>query len=164
MATAIWIKNELEQCGYRYEELHHEEAYTAQDVAHREHVSGHRMVKVVGVIADGRPVELVLPASRRVDLDAVREMIGADQVRLATEDELATYFTDCERGAIPPLRHWQAIPVWMDATMCVEGPIVFQAGTHRDAVRMNFEDWYRLVGPRLGRFSMPPTGKPEFFE
>jgi Ala-tRNA(Pro) deacylase len=155
MATATWIKSELDQCGIVYDELHHLDAFTAQDMAHREHVTGHRVAKVVIVIADGRPVELILPASRRVDLDAAREVLGVDHVRLATEDEIAAYFTDCERGAIPAMRHWQGVPVWMDATMCVEGDIVFPAGTHRDAVRMRFHDWFRLVGPRLGRFSVP---------
>jgi len=155
MSTATWVKNELDQCGVSYKELRHPDAFTAQEVAHQEHVSGHRVAKVVGVIADGRPVELVLPASRRIDLEAVRDILGVEHVRLATETELTRYFTDCEPGAVPPLRHWQGIPVWMDATMSVEGPIVFQAGTHRDAVRMEFTDWFRLVGPRLGRFTRP---------
>src|SRR3712207_7396677 len=44
-------------------------------------VSGHRVAKVVGVLADGRPVELILPASRRVMLDRVREVLGAAEVR-----------------------------------------------------------------------------------
>ena len=43
MATATWVRNELDQQGIAYEELHHEDAYTAQEVAQREHVSGHRV-------------------------------------------------------------------------------------------------------------------------
>jgi Ala-tRNA(Pro) deacylase len=69
MATATWIRQELDQRGVAYQEMHHPEVYTAQEVAQREHVSGHRVAKVVCVIADGRPIELVLPASRRVNLD-----------------------------------------------------------------------------------------------
>jgi Ala-tRNA(Pro) deacylase len=85
MATATWIRSELDQRGIPYEELHHLDAYTAQEMAQREHISGHRVAKVVGVMADGRPVELILPASRRVMLDRVRALLGADTARLATE-------------------------------------------------------------------------------
>ena len=88
MSTATWIRDELDRRGISYEETHHPDAFTAQEVAHQEHVSGHRVAKVVCVMPDGRPVELVLPAARRVDLDRVRELLGAAEVRLATEAEM----------------------------------------------------------------------------
>ena len=160
MATATWIKNELEHCGAAYEELHHPDAYTAQTVAQREHVSGHRVAKVVVVMADGRPVELILPASRRIALDRVREALGTRDVRLATEDEIEDYFSECEVGALPALRHWQGVDVVMDNSLKTDGDIVFQAGTHRDAVRMSFNDWFALVGPRVELFSEPDLRLP----
>jgi Ala-tRNA(Pro) deacylase len=154
MSTATWIKNELEQQGVSFEERHHPQVYTAQAVAQCEHVSGHRMAKVVVVMADGRPVELILPASRRVVLDWVREILGAREVRLATEHEMEQHFTDCEPGAIPALRHWAGVEVLMDRSLRVDGDILFQAGTHCDAIRMRFDDWFRLVNPRVEMFSM----------
>ena len=45
MATASWIKSLLDQRGVPYEELHHREVFTAQEVARSEHVSGHRLAK-----------------------------------------------------------------------------------------------------------------------
>src|SRR5438552_2675305 len=136
MSTATWMRNELEQKGVPYEELHHPEAYTAQAVAQREHITGHRVAKVVVAMVDGRPVELVLPASRRVRLDRVRDLLGAREARLATEDEMSRYFTECEPGAIPALRHWPNVDILMDQSLRVAGDILLQAGTHCDAVRM----------------------------
>jgi Ala-tRNA(Pro) deacylase len=153
MATATWIKDMLEEQGVAYKECHHDLAYTAQSVAEREHVSGHHVAKVVVVIADGRPVELVLPASRRVLLESVRGILGAKNIRLATEDELDYYFEDCELGAMPALRHWDDIDVVMDSSMKVDGDILFQAGTHYDAVRMRFDDWMALVKPPIASFT-----------
>ena len=63
MATATWIKSLLDEQGVPYEERRHPEVFTAQEVAQREHVSGHRLAKVVALMADGTPVEAVLPAS-----------------------------------------------------------------------------------------------------
>ena len=155
MATPLWIRKMLERRGIAFEELHHPEVYTAQEVAQREHVSGHRVAKVVVVMADGRPVELILTASRNVNLDRVRTVLHANEVRLATEAEMEKFFTDCEVGAIPPLRHWKDVVVLMDRSLNVEGQILFQAGTHADAVRLNFRDWYEMVNPQVATFSEP---------
>jgi Ala-tRNA(Pro) deacylase len=145
----------LELRGIPFEEMHHHEAYTAQEVAQREHVSGHRVAKVVVVIADGRPVELILPASRHVNLSRVRTVLGVREVRLAAEAEMERYFTDCEVGAIPALRRWKDVSVLMDRSLNVEGDILFQAGTHADAVRLKFWDWYEMVQPQVATFSDP---------
>jgi Ala-tRNA(Pro) deacylase len=151
----------LEQRGVYFEELHHPEVFTAQAMAQTEHVSGHRVAKVVGVIADGQPLELILPASRRIDLDRLRLVLGTPKVRLASEDEITSCFTDCERGAIPALRHWGNLGVWMDASLMNAGDIIFQAGTHCDAIRMHFDDWFRMVQPRVATFTVPI--KPESY-
>jgi Ala-tRNA(Pro) deacylase len=145
----------LELRGIPFEELHHREAYTAQEVAQREHVSGHRVAKVVVAMADGRPVELILPASRHINLDRVRTVLHAHEIRLAAEAELAQFFTNCEVGAIPALRHWKDVDVLMDRSLNVEGKILFQAGTHADAVCLNFRDWYEMVNPQVATFSEP---------
>jgi len=147
----------LQRRGISFIELHHPVVYTAQELAEQEHVSGHRVAKVVVVMVSGRPFELVLPASRQVELNRVRTILGTRDVRLATEGEMERFFDDCEVGAVPPLRHWEGVEVLMDRSLNVEGDIVFQAGTHRDAVRVNFRDWYKMVNPQVASFSRPPA-------
>ena len=160
MATATWIKSMLQRRGVAHEELRHRVAFTAQEVAQSEHVSGHCLAKVVVVLADGRPVELILPASRRVVLERVRRLLGAAEVRLASEAEMDRIFTDCETGAIPPLRHWRDVAVLMDASLSNARELVFQAGTHEDAVRLKFQDWLSLVKPRVEFFTEPEHTSP----
>lgn len=153
MSTATWVKDLLDEQGLVYEEMHHADAYTAQVVAQKEHVTGHRVAKVVVILADGRPVELILPASRHVNLDKVRGFLQAQEVRLASEQEMHEHFPDCEVGALPALRHWPGVDVIMDSSMRVKGDIIFQGGTHRDAIRMNFDQWFHIVDPRVEDFS-----------
>ena len=155
MTSTSWIKDMLEKRGVAYELLHHRVAFTAQEVARSEHVSGDNLAKVVVVIADGRPVELIVPASRRVELDRVRKLLCASAIRLASEAEMERIFTDCETGAIPPLRHWKDVTVLMDTSMSNAQDLVFQAGTHEDAVRLKFQDWFALVKPRVEYFCVP---------
>jgi Ala-tRNA(Pro) deacylase len=159
MASATWVRNELEQRGIVYEDLHHPEAYTAQQLAEREHISGHRVAKVVCIVADDKPVELVLPASRRVRLDWAGELLHARDVRLASEKELGQFFTDCEVGAIPALRHWKGVDVIMDGHLRCDGDIYILGGTHRDAIRIRFDDWMELVNPRVECFSEPADAR-----
>jgi len=143
----------LEQRGVAFEETHHREVFTSQEVAQGEHISGHRLAKVVAVVADGRMIELVLPASRRVVLEKVRRMLGADQLRLASEPEMDRVFRDVDTGAIPALRHWNDVEVVMDESLRTEGRIVLQGGTHEDSISLDFREWYALVRPRVGAFS-----------
>jgi len=65
------------------------------------------------------------------------------------------FFTDCEIGAIPPLRYWKDVDVLMDRSLNVEGDIVMQAGTHTDAIRLRFKEWYETVNPRVATLSDP---------
>jgi Ala-tRNA(Pro) deacylase len=159
----MWIKNMLRKRGVPYEEYTHREAFTAQQLAQVEHMSGHRVAKVVIAMADGLPVELILPATRRVDLDKLRTVLGAFAIRLATETEMEDFFPGCEPGAIPPLDHWPGVPVVMDASMRVAGTILFQAGTHQDAILAHFLDWFDAVKPRVADFTEPYT-MPELVE
>jgi hypothetical protein len=45
----------------------------------------------------------------------------------------------------------------MDRSLNAEGDILFQAGTHTDAIRLNFRDWYELVRPQVATFSREPA-------
>lgn len=160
MVSPRWVHDTLTEGRVAYEDLHHVTAYTAQELAHREHCSGHHVAKVVVAIADGQPILVVVPASRRVLLEEARKALDAVQIRLATEAEIAKTFPDCETGAVPPLRHWGGVAVLMDHTLESSETILFTAGTHVDAIRMRFRDWYRLVNPLPGLFSEPESVMP----
>jgi Ala-tRNA(Pro) deacylase len=140
--------------GVPYTVQHHPKAYTAREVAAIEHISGDRLAKVVMVVADETLVMLVLPASERVYLPQVRTVLGANEVRLAEEWEFARHFPDCELGAMPPFGNLYDIPVYVDSTLAAEAEISFQAGTHTDTMSISYDDFARLVKPRVAAFSL----------
>jgi Ala-tRNA(Pro) deacylase len=154
MSMPKWIERTLEQEHVRFHSRHHRPRFTSQEVAAEEHVSGHRLAKVVVVKADDGMVEVVVPASQRINMEAVRRELGCQNCRLASEPEIAERFDDCEVGAIPPLRHWPDVQILMDRHLFqLRGPLLFQAGTHEDAIEMEFADWYRITQPRDGDFT-----------
>lgn len=159
MAVRAWIKEHLDQQGVKFQEHHHRPAFTMQEVAAAEHVSGYHVAKVVVAIADERPVLLVLPATNQVDLGLAKTSLGFEDLRLASEPEIAKHFPDCEVGAVPPLKHWRGVEICMDRSMAHFGEFLFQAGTHEDAILMEFKDWLKLVEPRTADFArLAPTG------
>ncbi|HWB12154.1 MAG TPA: YbaK/EbsC family protein [Pirellulales bacterium] len=155
MTAQNWIRQILHKRRIPFQEVHHAEGFTSQDVARQTHMSGRRVAKVVIAMADGLPVELVLPATRHVVMDRLRKVLNAHDVRFATEHEIERCFADVEPGSIPPLPHrqWHEVPVIMDEAMKVDGELLIQAGTHTDAVRLQFDDWFKLVKPRVEQFS-----------
>jgi Ala-tRNA(Pro) deacylase len=154
MSMPRWIPEALSQEHVRYSVRHHRPCFTSQEVAAEEHVSGHRLAKVVIVKADDELAVIVLPASQQLDLEAVRQAMPCTDCRLATEEEIAERFSDCEVGAIVPLRHWEGVPILADSRLlAAKEPLVFQAGTHEDAIEMTSSDWQRVAQPRVGRFA-----------
>ncbi|MDE2292453.1 MAG: YbaK/EbsC family protein [Elusimicrobia bacterium] len=159
MGARPWVTEAVRRTGAVFAEVHYPEAYTAQQLAHREHVSGHRVAKVVVVYADGKPTMLVLPASHRVNFDRLREALKAKEISLASESEVAGLFPDCETGAEPPLRHG-GLEMLMDREMRVDGDILFNAGTHEDGIMMPFAAWFGLAHPRVEAFAVEPGRMP----
>lgn len=143
------LQEYLASKGVSFEVEQHRVAYTAQEVAAAEHISGKQVVKVVVALADGKMVMLALPASRRVDLEKLKAQLGVGELRLAKEEEFAVLFPDCEVGAMPPFGHLYGVPVYVDQELTGLPEIVFQAGSHTETVRMRYADYAELVEPQV---------------
>ncbi len=128
---------------------HHPARYTAQEVAAAEHISGEAVAKVVVLKADGRHVMCVLPATRTVDMDKARQAVGAGTVALATEDEIADIFPDCEVGAMPPFGTEYDLETYLDAHLAEDEQILIPAGRHEDSVLLAWKDYERLARPTV---------------
>jgi Ala-tRNA(Pro) deacylase len=84
------------------------------------------------------------------------ELIGARQVSLAKEWEMAELFPDCEVGAMPPFGELYSLPVYVDESLVREPEIYFQVGTHHEVIEIRHEDFERLVHPKVGHFVLEP--------
>ena len=147
------LKEFLDNHQIKYVTITHSSAYTAQEVAASAHIPGKEMAKIVMVEIDGRIAMAVLPASYRVDLHELKEATGAEQVKLACEKEFADMFPGCEVGAMPPFGNLFGMDVFVAAPLAEDEDIAFNAGTHTELVRMAYEDFERLVNPRVIQFA-----------
>jgi Ala-tRNA(Pro) deacylase len=150
------ISQFLQRSGVPFTVVAHRTAFTAQEDAAVLHVPGRMWAKTVVCLADGEPVLAVLPAHYAVDIGQLRQLVGATALRLANEVELAPLYPECELGAMPPLGPLFNQRVFVDETLTADKEILFNAGTHTDAVRMSLDDFMALVRPRVGVFGRRP--------
>jgi Ala-tRNA(Pro) deacylase len=140
-----------------YTVFRHPVAFTAQEEAAVAHVPGRDWAKSVVCFADGEPIQAVIPADLNVDLERLLYLTGATTLRLAREDELDWLYPECERGAMPPFGPLYKQRVFVDEHLAADDQIAFNAGTHRDAVGMRYDDFARLTRPTVGRFAERPV-------
>jgi len=148
------LKDYLENNKVSYEVGYHQMAYTAQEIAATQHVPGKEMAKVVMVKADGKIVMLVLPASYRVETKKLKSALGCKKVGIIKEKEFQDLFPDCEVGAMPAFGNLYNLEVWVDKVLTENQSIVFQAGSHVETLRIKYEDYVRLVNPKVGDFGV----------
>lgn len=150
------LKEFLNEHGVKYVTLSHSPAYTAQEVAASAHIPGQEVAKTVIVKLDGTIAMAVLPASRQIDLDRLGEVTGASEVELATEDEFKSQFPDCEPGAMPPFGNLYGMPVYVAEALTEDEEIAFNAGSHSELMRLRYDDFEKLVQPKVLQFAMAP--------
>ena len=139
----------LDQQGVRYEAIGHTTDFTAQHTAADTHTPGREFAKTVVVRIDGEPAFAVLPAHHRVDLDRLRDSLGAVEVELCSEHDMEQICPDCDTGAVPPFGNLYDVPVFLSPAMADDDQITFNGGNHETAVRMALRDFERLVHPRM---------------
>ena len=138
----------LDENKVRYEVLRHPEAVTAQRSAQAEHVKGRHHAKVVLVKAGGEHLMVVLPADHHIDLEKVEKAVGK-AVSLDKEQEFKSLFPDCAIGAMPPFGNLHGLPTYVDQHLAEQDYIVFEAGTHTEAIKMSYRDYEKIVKPRV---------------
>lgn len=132
----------------RYEVLQHPEAVSAQRIAQAEHVKGRHHAKVVIVKAGDAHLMMVLPADHHIDLEKVEKAV-AKPVSLGKEQEFKSLFPDCAIGAMPPFGNLYGLPTYVDGDLAEQDYIVFEAGTHTDAIKMSYRDYEKIVKPKV---------------
>ena len=155
MAVPLGVQEFLRQANIAYTIFPHDPAYTAQEEAALAQIPGRGRywAKTVVCFADGEPVQAVVPADRVVNLERLLPIAGSSAMRLARDEELDWLYPECERGAMPPFGPLFRQRVFVDATLAAVREVVFNAGTHVDAVCLSYADFAMLTDAVVGSFS-----------
>ena len=147
------LREFLDSKQVKYVSINHSPAYTAQEIAASAHIRGKELAKTVMVTLDGRLAMAVLPASRKVGFDLLREVAGVGDVQLAGEQAFRDMFPGCEVGAMPPFGNLYDMDVYVSKLLAEDEEIVFNAGSHTELIRLSYKDFARLVEPKAARIA-----------
>jgi Ala-tRNA(Pro) deacylase len=155
---AKMLKEFLDSNDIKYTTIRHSQAFTAQEIAHSVHISGKDIAKTVIVRVDGNLAMVVLPASDQVVFAFLKDITGANDVELASEQEFKDRFPECEVGAMPPFGNLFDMDVFVSESLTENEEIAFNAGSHTELIRMSYWDYERLVNPKVVRLSYSNSG------
>ena len=140
-----------------YETTTHPRAVTAHRLAASEGISGHDVAKPVLVSIAGQLAMIVIPGSELLDVERASDVLGHNELRLATEDEFASVFDDCEVGAEPPFGNLYGIPTFMDEGLRARQRIVCRDGSHTQTITIAVTDYVELVDPEIIDVGLTPA-------
>ncbi|HUK46913.1 MAG TPA: YbaK/EbsC family protein [Terriglobales bacterium] len=143
------LREYLDKHSVKYIVISHSVAYTAQGIAALTHIPGKELAKTVIVKIDGKPAMAVVPASFHVDLRLMKKVTGAKTVEVASEQEFKGLFPECETGAMPPFGNIYGLDVFADEALAKDKEIAFNACSHRELIRLAWEDFAKLVKPQM---------------
>jgi Ala-tRNA(Pro) deacylase len=147
------LKEFLDSQNVKYVTLSHSPAYTAQEIAASAHIPGKELAKTVVVRLEGKMAMAVLPASYQVDFDLLKQAAGVNQAELASEREFKDLFPECEVGAMPPFGNLYGMEVFVAESLAEDEEIAFNAGSHKELIRLSYKDFERLVQPKAMKFT-----------
>jgi Ala-tRNA(Pro) deacylase len=153
--TAQQLLGELAKNRLVYEVIPHTTTTTAGDEAVTLGVPGDEVAKTLVLVTESGNVRAVVPASERLDLHKIRELLGSSkQTRLATETELAATYPMFELGAVPPFGGKAGDRTVVDRRLAEQESVIVEAGSHTESVRMRTRDLIALTQARIADISI----------
>jgi Ala-tRNA(Pro) deacylase len=127
MSKLTRLKEYLNENKINYVKISHSPANIAQEIAASIHTPGKEIAKIVIVKIQDSYAMAVLPASHKINFDLLKQVIGAETIRLTNEKEFKDLFPDCEVGAMPPFGNLYKLPVYFASALSEDKEIAFNA-------------------------------------
>jgi Ala-tRNA(Pro) deacylase len=144
MGIAISLQQYLEDRDVAYDVVTHESTHSAAATARASSVPADNLAKGVLMRGEDGYLLAIVPASCRVELEALSEWLKQPVV-LASEVEASTIFGDCERGSIPPVAGAYDLTAVMDDSLEGFQDFYFEGGDHRTLVHLSGGNFQRLM-------------------
>jgi Ala-tRNA(Pro) deacylase len=149
MTTTTELQEELDLAHVDYDLITHRRTETAGDEALAVGVPPGLVAKTLVLVSGERFVRAVIPASERLDLQKVREVLGDAHARLATEAELVLAYPMYELGAVPPFGVPGGDRVLLDGRLAQLDSVVTEAGSHSESMRLRTRDLLALTSAEV---------------
>lgn len=148
------IRSWLTAEGVLFREVHHEPTRTSEDSARARGEELRVGGKALLIKVDAVLRLFILSADRKLDSTAIKQRFAAKKTRFATPEELME-LTGLVPGSVPPFgQPILPFPLFVDPSVFENERVAFNAGSLTDSIVMAAEDYRRLSGAEVFRFSV----------
>jgi len=153
MGIAITLAQYLLDRDVAYELVAHPHTETAMASAAASGMPADSVVKAVVLKGGDGFMLALLPASRHIQFDELRRLLGND-VDIANEEQVETLFLDCEPGSVPALGAAYGLNVVVDDSLTQQPDLYLEGGDHAHLVHISGTNFQKLMeDARHGRFA-----------
>ncbi len=146
------IADEIKSAGIDFEPYTHEAVHTSEEAAKVRNTPLSEGAKALLLFADGKPIMVVIPGNRKLDMKSFKSLYHIRDLRMATPEEVESV-TGVTIGAVPPFGKIFGIPLYMDTSVRHNSHVSFNAGLHTHSMRMSESGYEKVANPVAGEFS-----------
>ncbi|WP_346838789.1 YbaK/EbsC family protein [Microbulbifer sp. SAOS-129_SWC] len=145
MTMAATVSQFLNDHSVHYRVIPHTHSATSRESAHAASVREDQVAKGILLKDQLGLVMAVIPASSSLDLRAVHDETGRNQLEMVPESELGKTFPDCELGALPPIGPAYGLTTLVDSSLGRCDTVYFESGDHEELVAMDGREFDQLL-------------------
>ena len=152
--TVEKIETLLKEKGCEYKKFEHEPVRTSEEAqAVRPEYTLEQGAKALIVrVKKGKEksfAQIVVPGDKKFDSKKVRDAIGANDIRFASEDEVIAITNGVKPGGVPPFGILWDLPVFCEKTLFDNEEIIFNAGDRSVSIAITANDYLKAVEPEI---------------
>lgn len=145
--TDILKKNKIE-----YRVFEHAPVFTSEEAGKVRNTPLKQGAKAMVMIGNKKPLMIVLPADRRIDLKKFKSGNKLQTLEFASPSSVEK-ITGIAVGAVPPFGSIFQMPLYIDSRIFDNKEIFFNAGLHTKSIEMKSSDYNKIAGGQIGDFS-----------
>lgn len=152
--TVEKIENLLRQYKASYAKFEHEPVRTSEEAAAvRPEYSLSQGAKalIVRIKKNGEKffVMIVVPGNKKFNSAKARSVLGANDIRFATPEEVGEITGGVMPGGVPPFGNLWNLPVYADRALFENDEIIFNAGDRSVSIALGVRDYESAVRPHI---------------
>lgn len=145
MAISTRLNEYLQQNHIDFQKVYHHHTQDSMGNAKTSGIPSKMVAKAVLLLDhEGRKVMAVLPANKKINLTELNNRFHAEY-HLIDEKDIYQLFTDCEKGAIPPIGCAYNITTIYDQQLDSLDNIYIEAGDHETLLRLDHSAFVALM-------------------
>lgn len=157
MSISSRLAQYFEERGLHYEVTEHRFSRGSAMTARLAHLKPRLIAKSVLLEDDAGFVMVVIPADKYVLLGRVAKLLGRHDLHLSDEGRMHEVFSDCDRGALPPVGMAWGVETVVDEELIGNEVVYLEGGDHLRLLKMTGDEFRELMRTtRHGQVSRSP--------